>query len=73
VASGSIYTPSDYGLGSAITYKELDVFLADSYEGKPRKESVASIYHLSVYNRVFYFTGFMKDIQKPIKCNLNVT
>jgi non-ribosomal peptide synthase protein (TIGR01720 family) len=27
--NGAVYTPSDYGLGSAISYKELDAFLED--------------------------------------------
>jgi non-ribosomal peptide synthase protein (TIGR01720 family) len=27
--SGVVYTPSDYGLGSAISYEELDAFLED--------------------------------------------
>ena len=42
-----INTPSDYGLGSEITYGELDRFLALPYNEKKQKDSIESIYRLS--------------------------
>jgi non-ribosomal peptide synthase protein (TIGR01720 family) len=46
-AGVSLYTPSDYGLTSEITYEELDGFLEESYNGKPRRDYVESLYRLS--------------------------
>jgi amino acid adenylation domain-containing protein/non-ribosomal peptide synthase protein (TIGR01720 family) len=39
-------TPSDYGL-LEIDYRDLDVFLKEEYNGKPRREQVESMYRLS--------------------------
>jgi amino acid adenylation domain-containing protein/non-ribosomal peptide synthase protein (TIGR01720 family) len=45
--AGVIYTPSDFRLGSEITYHELDKFLNESFLGKPRRESIQTLYRLS--------------------------
>ena len=45
--SGSVFTPSDYGMGSEISYAELDKFMEESFLGKPRRESVEGLYPLS--------------------------
>jgi amino acid adenylation domain-containing protein/non-ribosomal peptide synthase protein (TIGR01720 family) len=39
-------TPSDYGL-LEIDYRDLDVFLKEEYNGKPRRERIESMYRLS--------------------------
>jgi amino acid adenylation domain-containing protein/non-ribosomal peptide synthase protein (TIGR01720 family) len=39
-------TPSDYGL-LEIDYRDLDVFLKEEYNGKPRREQIESMYRLS--------------------------
>ncbi|HMQ67796.1 MAG TPA: non-ribosomal peptide synthase/polyketide synthase, partial [Ignavibacteria bacterium] len=44
---GSVYTPSDYGLGKEISVEELDSFMNESINGKPRKELVEGLYRLS--------------------------
>ncbi|MBK8549760.1 MAG: amino acid adenylation domain-containing protein [Ignavibacteria bacterium] len=45
--SGTVYTPSDYGLGSDISNDELDRFLSEPFRGKTRRESVEELYKLS--------------------------
>jgi non-ribosomal peptide synthase protein (TIGR01720 family) len=45
--SGTVYTPSDYGLGSVVGYEELDAFLHEPFNGRPRKESIDGLYRLS--------------------------
>ncbi|MBE7174329.1 MAG: amino acid adenylation domain-containing protein, partial [Williamsia sp.] len=57
LADGPAYTPSDYGLAKDITYQELDSFLAEPYQGKPRKESLESLYLLSGLQEGILFHG----------------
>ena len=57
------FTPSDYGLGSIITYNELDQFLAEKVKDKTRRESIESLYRLSGLQQGLLFhslyeTGF---------------
>ena len=54
--SGS-YTPSDYGLGDEIDYKDLDQFLSETVNGKPRKEQIAGLYRLSGLQHGMLFHG----------------
>jgi len=44
---GSVFTPSDYGLGNEIGYDDLDKFLEEDYRGISRRESLESMYRLS--------------------------
>jgi amino acid adenylation domain-containing protein/non-ribosomal peptide synthase protein (TIGR01720 family) len=44
---GSVNTPSDYGLGAEVNYKELDKFLQETVAGKQRKEQIEGLYRLS--------------------------
>ena len=55
--SGTVYTPSDYGLGAEIRYKELDRFLKETYRGKPRAESIDGLYRLSTLQQGMLFHG----------------
>ncbi|MBK8552373.1 MAG: hypothetical protein IPL53_15415 [Ignavibacteria bacterium] len=55
--SGMVYTPSDFGLGSEISYAELDRFLTESYNGKVRRENFESIYRLSGLQQGILFHG----------------
>jgi amino acid adenylation domain-containing protein/non-ribosomal peptide synthase protein (TIGR01720 family) len=41
------FTPSDYGLAPEVNYRELDQFLQQPVNGRPRKEQVESLYRLS--------------------------
>ena len=45
--SKEIFTPSDFGLGSEISYKEIDRFLDEKYEDSTQREKIESIYRLS--------------------------
>ena len=42
-----VYTPSDYGLTTEVSYKELDQFLNEPFRGGKRKEWIESLYRLS--------------------------
>ena len=53
----SIQTPSDYGLNKEITYPELDKFLTQTYNGKPIKEQIESMYRLSGLQQGMLFHG----------------
>jgi non-ribosomal peptide synthase protein (TIGR01720 family) len=55
--SGTVYTPSDYGLGAEIRYKELDGFLKETYRGKQRAESIDGLYRLSTLQEGMLFHG----------------
>ncbi|MEO7533118.1 MAG: amino acid adenylation domain-containing protein, partial [Ferruginibacter sp.] len=43
----TVYTPSDYGLAAEVSYQELDIFLAEPFKNKSRKDWIESIYRLS--------------------------
>ncbi|PSL45611.1 non-ribosomal peptide synthase protein (TIGR01720 family)/amino acid adenylation domain-containing protein [Chitinophaga niastensis] len=43
----TIYTPSDYGLGTEVSNEELDEFLDADYKGAPRRSQVTGLYRLS--------------------------
>jgi amino acid adenylation domain-containing protein/non-ribosomal peptide synthase protein (TIGR01720 family)/FkbM family methyltransferase len=58
---GVVFTPSDYGLGSEISYTELDRFLEESWKGKPRKESIESLYRLSGLQQGMLFHGLYDE------------
>ena len=45
--SDLIFTPSDFGLGSEISYEELDGFLDEKYGDTTRRNNIESIYRLS--------------------------
>ncbi len=45
--SGAVFTPSDYGLGYELTYKELDRFMHEQINGKSRNEISEGLYRLS--------------------------
>ncbi|MGY0034992.1 condensation domain-containing protein [Pedobacter sp. NJ-S-72] len=53
----AVYTPSDYGLGDAVTYKELDSFLDETYLQKTRRNQVERIYPLSGLQSGMLFHG----------------
>jgi amino acid adenylation domain-containing protein/non-ribosomal peptide synthase protein (TIGR01720 family) len=58
---GQVYTPSDYGLGAAIRYAELDAFLDEDYNGKKRKEQLTGMYGLSGLQQGMLFHGLYDD------------
>ena len=51
------FTPSDYGLGSEITYEEMDRFLSEPYNGKQRRDSIVGLYRLSGLQQGMLFHG----------------
>jgi amino acid adenylation domain-containing protein/non-ribosomal peptide synthase protein (TIGR01720 family) len=53
----AVYTPSDYGLGAAISYKELDAFMEASFRGAPRHTQAAGLYRLSGLQEGMLFHG----------------
>jgi amino acid adenylation domain-containing protein/non-ribosomal peptide synthase protein (TIGR01720 family) len=55
--ANTVYTPSDFGLTTALTYQELDHFLATPIGGKPRKEMVETMYRLSALQEGLLFHG----------------
>jgi amino acid adenylation domain-containing protein/non-ribosomal peptide synthase protein (TIGR01720 family) len=55
--SGLIYTPSDYGLGSEITYQQLDRFLESPYKDEQIKDHVEGLYRLSGLQHGMLFHG----------------
>ncbi|HKH62399.1 MAG TPA: amino acid adenylation domain-containing protein, partial [Flavitalea sp.] len=59
--TGVVFTPSDYGLGSEVSYIELDRFVNESWQGKPRKESIESLYRLSGLQQGMLFHGLYDD------------
>ncbi|RZM27139.1 MAG: amino acid adenylation domain-containing protein, partial [Pedobacter sp.] len=52
-----VYTPSDYGVGTVITYQELDKFLEESVNGQKRKAQITSLYGLSGLQQGMLFHG----------------
>ncbi|MEJ7558100.1 MAG: non-ribosomal peptide synthase/polyketide synthase [Pedobacter sp.] len=52
-----VYTPSDYGLGTVITYQELDRFLEEPVNGKKREAQIAGLYGLSGLQQGMLFHG----------------
>ncbi|MEO6230171.1 MAG: non-ribosomal peptide synthase/polyketide synthase [Ferruginibacter sp.] len=71
---GEVYTPSDYGLGDAISYTELDAFLNKSFNGKKRSEQVEGLYRLSGLQQGMLFHGLYDDQSgayiEQFKCDL---
>ena len=59
--SGVVFTPSDYGLGSEITFQELDEFLEEPYNGAPRKDSLVGLYRLSGLQQGMLFHGVYNE------------
>ncbi|HET9276550.1 MAG TPA: condensation domain-containing protein, partial [Flavitalea sp.] len=59
--TGVVFTPSDYGLGSEVSYDELDRFVNESWQGKPRKESIESLYRLSGLQQGMLFHGLYDE------------
>ena len=55
--SGSVYTPSDYGLGAEVTYQELDVFWKRHIGARKIKDQVQGIYQLSGLQQGMLFHG----------------
>lgn len=53
--SGSIYTPSDYGLGAVISYQELDEFFYTSINGQPRRNLLSGLYRLTALQEGMLF------------------
>ncbi|MEO8173546.1 MAG: amino acid adenylation domain-containing protein, partial [Sediminibacterium sp.] len=51
------HTPSDYGLGGVVKYKELDRFLDESFNGVKRHESIDGLYPLSGLQQGMLFHG----------------
>ena len=55
--SGTIYTPSDYGLSAEITYQELDDFMEGPYMDKTIKDYAEGLYRLSGLQHGMLFHG----------------
>ncbi|MBK8552375.1 MAG: amino acid adenylation domain-containing protein [Ignavibacteria bacterium] len=55
--TGIEHTPSDYGVQAFINYGELDKFLNETYNGKPRRDSLESLYKLSGLQTGMLFHG----------------
>jgi amino acid adenylation domain-containing protein/non-ribosomal peptide synthase protein (TIGR01720 family) len=51
------FTPADFGLGNEITFRELDTFLDEAYNGKARRQSLQSMYRLSGLQQGMLFHG----------------
>jgi non-ribosomal peptide synthase protein (TIGR01720 family) len=60
--SGTVYTPSDYGLDSVVGYEELDAFLNEPFNGRPRKESIDGLYRLSGLQQGMLFHSLYNGI-----------
>ncbi len=56
-SAGSMYTPSDYGLGSEIAYNDLNVFLSEKVDGKERRSAIEGLYRLSGLQEGMLFHG----------------
>ncbi|PSL45610.1 non-ribosomal peptide synthase protein (TIGR01720 family)/amino acid adenylation domain-containing protein [Chitinophaga niastensis] len=46
-AIAAVFTPSDYGLGTAVSNEELDEFLDADFNGSPRRSQMTGLYGLS--------------------------
>ena len=51
------YTPADFGLAGEVSIEELDQFLDEDFEGKPRRAEIESIYRLSGLQEGMLFHG----------------
>ena len=71
--SGTVFTPSDYGLGSEISYEELDRFLNEKYKDSQRKDWIEGLYRLADYRRECYSMDFMMKGPEHIFVNWDVT
>jgi amino acid adenylation domain-containing protein/non-ribosomal peptide synthase protein (TIGR01720 family) len=58
---GAIFTPSDYGLGAEIEYEELDKFLAEKVDGRPRRDLIDGLYRLSGLQEGMLFHGLYEE------------
>ncbi|MDX5418201.1 MAG: amino acid adenylation domain-containing protein [Hymenobacteraceae bacterium] len=58
------HTPSDYGLGGKVTYRELEKFLQTTTGGKPLQEQISSLYSLSPLQEGLLFHG-LYDRESP--------
>ncbi|MCW3106371.1 MAG: Nonribosomal peptide synthetase, partial [Segetibacter sp.] len=57
-SGGIVYTPSDYGLGSEISYEQLDCFLSEQFTiGKIRKDWIQGLNHLCALQQGMLFHG----------------
>ncbi len=59
--TGSVYTPSDYGLSAEVTYQELDRFMEEPYRNYKRKHQVENIYRLSGLQQGMLFHGLYDE------------
>ena len=59
--TGVVFTPSDFGLGSEISYTELDTFLNEKINSKARKESIEGLYRLSGLQQGMMFHGLYDE------------
>jgi hypothetical protein len=51
----SRYTPSDFGLSAAVSYEELDRFLDEPVQNKPRRDRIEALYGLSALQQGLLF------------------
>ena len=61
--NGTVFTPSDCGLGSVVSYTEMDSFLDKPFNNKTQRETVDTLYRLSglqqgILFHSLYETGF---------------
>lgn len=52
-----VFTPTDYGLGNEVNFKDLDHFLDEVIDGKERRENIDGIYRLSALQQGMLFHG----------------
>jgi non-ribosomal peptide synthase protein (TIGR01720 family) len=65
---GSISTPSDYGLGSEIRFRELDKFLNETQEGKKRREQIEGLYLLNgLQQGLLFHSLYSKEVEAYIE------
>ncbi len=50
-----VFTPSDYGIGDAVNYEELDAFLAAGEGGSTRGDQIETMYRLSALQQGMLF------------------
>ncbi len=56
-----VFTPSDYGIGDAVGYKELDAFLGELVNEQPRLQQVESLCRLSAAQQGMLFHSLYED------------
>ncbi len=72
---GTAFTPSDYGLGSEISYEDLDEFLDEKVNGhETRRDEIESIYFLSGLQEGMLFhslyDGKVSAYKEQFECDL---